>query len=267
MKLKPFIIATFVAAIVSSCSTNRSNLTYFEDVDSSFNVSVNTTNYSPKITVDDELYIMVNSLSPAASAQYNLPLTNMATRDDLAQATSPRIQTYVVNNAGYITIPTIGDVKVLGLTTEQIKTKLTEMISKDVDDVNVIVRLVNFKVDVAGEVKTPGAQRVNTERYSVLDALSAAGDLTVYGERENVLIIREENGKRTAHRLNLNSSEVFTSPYFYLQQNDYVYVSPNKIRKDNSKYNQNNAFKLSVVSTVVSGCSVIASLVIALAIK
>jgi polysaccharide export outer membrane protein len=101
----------------------------------------------------------------------------------------------------------------------------------------------------------------------VLDALSAAGDLTVYGERENVLIIREENGKRTAHRLNLNSSEVFTSPYFYLQQNDYVYVSPNKIRKDNSKYNQNNAFKLSVVSTVVSGCSVIASLVIALAIK
>jgi polysaccharide export outer membrane protein len=100
----------------------------------------------------------------------------------------------------------------------------------------------------------------------VLDALTAAGDLTEYGERTNVLIIREENGKRTAHRLDLTSSDVLTSPYFYLQQNDYVYVTPNKIRQDNSKYNQNNAFKLSVTSTIVSGCSVIASLIIALAI-
>ena len=82
-----------------------------------------------------------------------------------------------------------------------------------------------------------------------------------------MLVIRDENGKRTAHRLNLNSADVLSSPYFYLRQNDYVYVEPNKIREDNSKYNQNNAFKLSVVSAVVSGVSVIASLVIALAVK
>ena len=108
---------------------------------------------------------------------------------------------------------------------------------------------------------------VTRERFSVLDALSSAGDLTEYGERSNVLLVREENGKRTAHRINLNSSDILTSPYFYVQQNDYIYVTPNKIRQDNSKYNQNNAFKLSVISTIVSACSVVASLVIALAIK
>ena len=102
---------------------------------------------------------------------------------------------------------------------------------------------------------------------TVLDALAAAGDLTEYGERSNVLIIREENGERKFAHLDLNSSETLTSPYYYLQQNDYVYVAPNKVRQANSKYNQNNAYKLSVTSTIVSAASVIASLVIALTVK
>lgn len=261
-------MASCIAAMVSSCSTSRSNLSYFDDIDSSYEVAVNTTDYSPKITVDDELYIMVtSSLNPYASASYNLPMTNEAVRDALAETSTPRLQTYIVSNGGTITMPMLGKVKVEGLTVEQLKDKLTETISKDVDEPIVLVRLVNFKINVAGEVKTPGTLVVNSERYSVLDALTAAGDLTEYGERESVLIIREENGKRVAHRINLTSADVLTSPYFYLQQNDYVYVSPNKIRQDNSKYNQNNAFKLSVVSTIVSGCSVVASLIIALAIK
>ncbi len=261
-------MAVVVGAMATSCSTNRSNLTYFEDIDASYQVNVNTTNYSPKITVDDELYIMVTSMvNPGASGVYNLPLTNQAVRDALAQTTTPRIQTYIVNSNGDIEMPVIGKIRAQGLTLDELKAKITKLISNDVEDPLVIVRLLSFKVNVAGEVKNPGTQLVSTERYSVLDALSAAGDLTEYGERSNVLIVREEDGKRTAHRLNLNSSEVLTSPYFYLQQNDYVYVTPNQIRSDNSKYNQNNAYKLSVVSTIVSGCSVIASLIIALAIK
>ena len=118
-----------------------------------------------------------------------------------------------------------------------------------------------------GEVKNPHRIYVNSERFTLLDALSAAGDLTEYGERGNVLVIREENGQQIYHRLDLADSNIFSSPYFYLQQNDVVYVEPNQIRIDNSKYNQNNAFKLSVISTIVSTASVVASLVIALAVK
>ena len=175
--------------------------------------------------------------------------------------------TYLVDSKGDITMPVLGTLHVGGLTTEQIQQLVTEKVSIDVDNPTVIVKMVNFHVNVAGEVRTPGVVNVTRERFSVLDALSSAGDLTEYGERSNVLLVREENGKRTAHRINLNSSDILTSPYFYVQQNDYIYVTPNKIRQDNSKYNQNNAFKLSVISTIVSACSVVASLVIALAIK
>lgn len=268
MKFKSVIIASFLAMFLASCSSSRSNLTYFEDIDSSYEVAVNTSNYSPKIAVDDELSILVTSLSPLASAQYNLVQTNEATRDDdLIVSTTPRLQTYIVSPSGTIDMPVIGTISVAGMTVEQLKQKLVDIISKDVEDPTVVVRMINFHVNVAGEVKEPGSQKVTSQRYSVLDALTAAGDLTEYGERTNVLIIREENGKRTAHRIDLTSADVLTSPYFYLQQNDYVYVTPNKIRQDNSKYNQNSAFKLSVTSTIVSGCSVIASLIIALAIK
>ena len=123
---------------------------------------------------------------------------------------------------------------------------------------------MNFNVNVLGEVRNPGRINVETQRFSVLDALAKAGDLTEYGLRDGVIVIREENGQKTYHRLNLNDAAVLSSPYFYLQQNDVVYVEPNKIRRENSKYNQNNAFKLSVISTIVSACSVVVSLIIAL---
>lgn len=258
---------TFMAAMLSACSSHKSSLVYFEDVDQLTQAVGSPEGYSIKIQPDDELMITVNSFIPSASAPYNLPVANIGTNASLGTKDQPMAQTYIVDNNGDVAMPILGKVHVEGLTCEQIAEKVTELVSRDVEDPSVMVRLLNFKVNVAGEVKTPGPQTVRTERYSILDALTAAGDLTEFGERSNVLVIRDENGKRTAHRLNLNSADVLSSPYFYLRQNDYVYVEPNKIREDNSKYNQNNAFKLSVVSAVVSGVSVIASLVIALAVK
>ena len=126
---------------------------------------------------------------------------------------------------------------------------------------------MNFRVNVLGEVKNPGQIVVTTERFSIFDALATVGDLTEYGRRENVTLIREVDGVRTYHRINLNDANVVNSPYFYLQQNDVIYVEPNKVRKDNSKYNQNNSFRIQVVSTVVSLASVISSLLIALVIN
>ena len=153
------------------------------------------------------------------------------------------------------------------MTVEGLRNYLTGVIQKDVSDALVRVELVNFYVKVMGEVKQPGRYKVSNQKFSVLDALATAGDMTEYGVRENVTVIREENGKLVYHHLNLNSSEIFTSPYFYLRQNDVVYVEPNMAQQDASKYNKNNAYKVSVISTIVSACSVVVSLVIALTVK
>ena len=152
----------------------------------------------------------------------------------------------------------------MGKTMNQIAEEISAQVSKDVKDPYVRVDIVNFSVDVMGEVRAPQRVYAGHQNFTVLDALSQCGDLTEFGKRDRVFVIRTEEGKRNYHRLDLNSSDVFNSPYFYLKQHDVVYVEPNQIRIDNSKYNQNNAFKLSVISTVVSSVSVIASLIIAL---
>lgn len=267
MNLKNTVILAAGVLMLASCSSSKTQLPYFTDLTASEGV-LEQLDYNTQIKPDDELYITVSSTSfPEATAHYNLPLENPAKRDLLRQTTTPRQQTYIVNSEGDITMPVFGKIHVAGMTTEELQEKLTEMIQKDVADAVVRVDLINFRVVVAGEVTSPRTINVNRNRYSILDAISEAGDLTPYGERSNVLLIREENGQRVYTRLNLNSSEVLTSPYFYLKQNDYVYVEPNEIRQANSKYNQDNAYKLTVISTIVSAASVIASLVIALTIK
>ncbi len=224
-------------------------------------------NYAPDIKPDDELLITVTSSTPEAAAPYNMPVINMFEDQNLYLSTSGKYTTYIVDTKGDITMPILGTIHVAGLTSEQLQDKLTEMIRRDIADAMVRVRILNFNVVVAGEVTRPGRVPVSGNRFSILDAIGAAGDLTPYGERSRVLIIREEDGQRQYAYLDLNSSEALTSPYFYLKQNDYIYVEPNKIRQANAKYNQDNAFKLSVISTVVSACSVVASLIIALAVK
>lgn len=265
--LRIYILTAVLTALLSSCSSSKTTLPYFTDLYSQREGAIPTTNFLPTIQPDDELAITVTSEYPAATAIYNLPAENYATRENMLETATPRIATYVVDSKGDIDFPVLGKIHVGGKTCEEIKTLLSGRISEDVNDPLVNVTLVNFKVVVAGEVKEPKTIPVSGNRITLLDALAAAGDLTEYGERSNILIIREENGERKFARLDLNSSDVLTSPYYYLQQNDYIYVAPNSIRQANSKYNQNNAYKLSVTSTIVSATSVIASLVIALTVK
>lgn len=267
MKIKAILTILLGAAMLTGCSGSKTVLPYFTDITEISEGEMPLQAYEPEIKPDDELFITISSSVPEATAHYNLPAANPATKDGLLLNTTPRQQTYVVDSKGYITMPTIGRLHVAGMTTEQLQAELTDIIHKDVTDAVVRVEIINFEVVVAGEVTKPGTVKVTRNRFSILDALGAAGDLTPYGERDNVLLVREENGKRVYKHLNLNSSEVLTSPYFYLRQNDYVYVEPNHIRQSNAKYNQDNAFKLQVISTVVSASSVIASLIIALTVK
>ncbi len=267
MKISHLIIIAFSIAMFS-CSTQRSSLTYFENIKTLQDGEIPApSTYEIKIVPDDELVITVTSLIPEATAEYNLPLSNPAKNGSLLEVTQPKQQTYLVDKAGDIDFPRIGNIHVAGMTTSELQNLLAKKISAEVEDPVVKVSLVNFRINVLGEVRNPGTIGVNRERFSILDALGAAGDLTEYAERNNVLLIREVNGKKEFHHLDLNDAALLSSPYYYLQQNDAIYVEPNKIRKDNSKYNQNNAFKLSMASAIISASSVIASLVIALTVK
>lgn len=267
MKLKLLLLVCALAILPSCKTAKEQSLPYFENIGEATDGTLSSGDYCIKIIPDDELLITVTSLVPEATAAYNLPLSNPASRMSLNVTQSPQQQTYIVNKKGEINFPVLGKVKVEGLTTDEVQSLLEKQISKDVENPYVRVQMVDFKVNVLGEVKQPGAIKVTSQRFSVLDALASAGDLTEYGLRDGVIVIREENGHKAYHRMNLNDAAILSSPYFYLQQNDVVYVEPNKIKRDNSKYNQNNAFKLSVVSTIVSACSVVASLIIALSVK
>ncbi|MDE6040439.1 MAG: polysaccharide biosynthesis/export family protein [Muribaculaceae bacterium] len=266
MKLTTLTILCVLLLALTGCHSSRSALPYFTDL-TMMEGELPTLDYQPKIVPDDELYILVSSSNPEATAMYNMPIYNPATRQAIDLTMNTRPTTYVVDSKGDISMPLLGEIHVAGLTTEQVAQKLTEIIQQDVVDPIVMVRLMNFSVSVAGEVTKPGVVNLENERMSILDALAAVGDLTPYGNRKDVLIIREEDGKRTYAHLDLTDSNLLTSPYYYVRQNDYIYVTPNKIREDNAKYNQNNAFKLSVISTIVSATSVVASLIIALAVK
>ena len=265
--IKSFIITLLISITVTGCRTPQQSMTYFENIKGVTSGTLPSEAYDIKIIPDDELVITVSSLIPEATAEYNLPMTNPATRNVIGTQGQPTQMTYLVDPSGDIKFPGLGIIHVAGLTTTQIAALLTKKISATVEDPYVRVQLANFKVNVLGEVAKPGSFEVTTERFSILDALASAGDLTSYGERENVLLIREENGEKHFHHLNLNDAALLSSPYFYLRQNDVVYVEPNKIRQDNARYNQNNSYKLSVATAIVSAVSVIASLCIALFIK
>ncbi len=260
-------IAVISVFILTACHTTN-HLSYLQTLGESREGTLAASDYSIRIAPADELQIVVTSVVPMATVEYNLPSTNTTyTSGSNSVTTSPTQQSYTVDSEGCIIFPVLGKIHVAGETTAQVREKLTRLIGERVKDPQVLVKLINFKVNVMGEVRNPHTVYVGSERFSIFDALAAAGDLTEYGRRDNVTIIREDGDSLLYTRLDLRDAGITSSPYFYLRQNDVVIVEPNTIRQSNSKYNQNNAFKLSVISTIVSAVSVIASLVIALAVR
>lgn len=268
MKIKETLFLVLMVAAFSSCKTASDTVAYFQDIDQQSGIlTEHNLSYEAKISPDDEIAIFVSSIDPNAVAVFNLPLTSYLSPGESTVNSAPTIQTYLVDSKGEITFPVIGKVRAAGKTRGELAEILQDKISSYAKSPMVTVKIQNFKISVLGEVLEPGTKKIVNERISVLDAIGMAGDLTIYGERSNVLIIRENEGKKEFYRLDLTSSEVFSSPYYYLQQNDIVYVEPNKARKGNAKYSQNAQFNVSVVSTIIGAISVIASLAIALWVK
>lgn len=269
MQCRPLAAAVALCLLLAAtaCSTSGPrSLAYFPDLGAE-GVLPQGGDYEIRLAPDDELEITISSSQPDAVAMYNAPVVTQKTRGDVNPQSALRVHTYVVDHRGEIELPVIGRLNVQGKTTSEVEQMIVARVKSDVRDAFVTVRMTGFQVNVMGEVREPRRLNVTTQRFTVLDALAAAGDLTEYGDRKSLLVIRQEGNEQKYHRLDLTDSKLFSSPYYYLKQNDVVYVEPNDIKTENSKYNQNNAYKLSVISTVVSASSVIVSLIIALAIK
>lgn len=223
------MFTVFAVVLLSSCATNK-NTVYFNDQQDAVLKSANIP-VKNIIQPNDILSIAVTSLNATATEIFNKPNNSFVSSSGVngANLQSPG---YLVNEEGNIQFPVIGEVKISGLTTNELRVKLTKELvdRKLLVDPIVIVRQLNFKVSVLGEVSRPTVVNVPSEKISLLEALGLAGDITIYGKKENVMVIREEDGVKKIKRINLNSSDIFGSEYYYLKSNDIVYVEANKAK-------------------------------------
>ena len=175
-----------------------------------------------------------------------------------------QLQTYLVDKEGNIIFPVLGKVHLAGLSKQEAIEKLRQEISHYIEDVNVNVQIVNYKVTMMGEVARPGMVSVSNDRLTILDAIGRVGDLTINASRTNVLVIRDNDGQKEFARLDLTKPELFASPYFYLRQNDVVYVEPNDAKKRNARYSQAQQYSITVFSSILSAVSVITTVILAI---
>lgn len=267
-KIFPSVILSLLLLSIASCSTGKRELAYFQDLSKSDNGILPTLPYTSTIEPETELIILVQSEIPEASAEFNPPYFNPVSTGAKEISTQSQVRPYKVDREGNIDFPRLGKLHVAGMTTYDLKDMLTKRISEYVKDPIVSVTITNYRVVVMGEVKEPKTVLTTADRFSVLDALAEAQDLTEYAQRDNILVLRRTSDNQIEyHRINLHDSKITQEPGFWLKNNDVVLVSPNRIKEDNSKYNQNNSYKLSVISTIVGMSSTIVSLVIALVVK
>ncbi len=220
--------------------------------------------YDAKIMPKDLLTITVNTSDPEASAPFNLTVqTNNSPSSVHSITQQPSLQQYLVNNKGDIDFPVLGRIHVGGLTKNEAEDLIREKLKPYLQETPIVtIRMVNYKISVLGEVNKPGTFTVNNEKVNVLEALALAGDMTIWGLRDNVKLIRENaDGKRDIILLNLNKADIISSPYYYMQQNDIIYVSPNKTKAKNSDIGQSTSLWISGTSILVSLASLLVNII------
>jgi len=238
--IKPAFLCLAVcmyALFCTSCESTKNSVYFLNQHDT----TIESPNIAPEVIIhnNDLLSISVSTLSTQASAVFNSPNTT-GTASTSSAGNTVQASGYLVNSDGYIKFPFLGAVKASGLSEQQLEDTITHaLISKQfaIEPI-VTIRHLNFKVTVLGEVNHPAVLTVTSERISFLEAIGLAGDLTIYAKRDNVLLIREESNKKIVRRINLNSSSLFTSPYYYLKSNDVIYVEPNKAKVASAGRNQ-----------------------------
>lgn len=242
MKFCKIIIVAASVLVLGSCATPK-QISYFQDLrpgESELTLAAPT---EIKIQPKDKLSILVNSQDLRLTNQFNLPIVTQQVGQEYSQNTSRGMSGYTVDSKGDIDFPVLGTLSVQGMTREEVAAHIKrELQSRDlVKDPVVTVEFMNLCIDVMGEVGRPGRYSIDKDHVTILDALSQAGDLTIYGKREKVLVLRNENGAQRVYGVNLCSAgHLYSSPAYYLQQGDVVYVEPNDTKARQSTVNGNN---------------------------
>lgn len=245
-----FATAILLFLLLNSC-TSKKKLVYFQGGLS--NTEANK-NYNPILKTDDLLSITVNGPDPEAVKPFNLNISNFFNNNigGYAQG-APTPPGFLIDTEGNIDFPVVGKIKLAGLTRSAAIVEMKEQLKPYVNNVSVLIRIINFKVTVLGEVRNPGTFTIPNERITLPEALGIAGDLNITAVRKNVLVIRDVDGKKTEYRVDLTSKDLFASPVYYLNQNDLVYVEPNRAKINSSVINPANAgIVISAVSLIVS---------------
>jgi polysaccharide export outer membrane protein len=244
---KLFLFLT-VIALFSSCASKKDYI-YVQNIDS---IELKSENYRTLLQPDDLISILVLGENPTITAPFNSPNAISATQPENNMQVQIPPQTYLIASDNTINLLVVGKIKIGGLTKKEAEALLIEKLSKYLASPSVDLRILNYKISVQGEVNRPGTFPITTERVTLIEALSMAGDLTVYGKRNNVLLIREENGIKVIKRLDLTKADFINSPFYYLRQNDMVYVEPNKTKINSAAVGPNTALVLSGISLLVT---------------
>jgi polysaccharide export outer membrane protein len=238
---------------LASC-TSYKNVPYMQDVET-VNAAVQTqAAYDARIMPKDLLTITVSTTDPEASEPFNLTVQTAVSASSRSLTSQPMLQQYLVNNDGTVEFPILGSLQLGGLTKGEAEDMIREKLKPYLVETPIVtVRMVNYKISVLGEVSRPGTFTISNEKINVLEALAQAGDMTVYGLRDNVRLIREDaEGKQHIYTLNLNDADIVLSPYYYMQQNDILYVQPIKAKAKNSDIGSSTTLWFSATSILIS---------------
>ena len=240
--LQSLTVLAFLCGLASCNPETYKKINYLQDIEGDTSMSMKI-NRGIIIQPQDQLSIIVSSRDPKMAVPFNLSVSTSYAGTELATSggASQRITGYVVNNEGDITFPSLGSIHAAGLNRWELQDLIKDRLYDEglLKDAVVTVEFLNFKISVLGEVTAPGSYSVAGDKITILQALALARDLTIYGQRENVQVIREQNGKRQIYTLDLTNSSIFDSPAYYLQQNDVVYVTPSKVRAGQGEINEN----------------------------
>ncbi len=251
--MRRYILFFAVLVLAATSCITQKEILYFQDIETRDSEKI-LTGYEPVIKRDDELSIIVSGPDKSVIMPYNLTLSdNITSSGNISQG----VLTYIVDSDGYIDYPTIGKIYVLGLTRRELTDRLTEELKKEINDPIVSVSFKNFKVTVLGEVKSPGTYNVTSNRITILQAIGMAGDLTLSARRDGIILLREIDGEQTHQLIDLKESEILNSPYFYLQQNDVLYIPPSSSRVTVSSNSQLWSLIISTITATIAVISLI----------
>lgn len=254
-KLSNFLlILLIISSVFSSCSTSREKIVYFVDSEGKEFISTtkNNSNFTPKFKIDDLISIEVFATDEEAAAPFNTNIINTNMVRTGYNNGIPAMRGHLVDSEGYINFPILGKIEVAGKTRQELTKVITELLQDYLKNPIVKIDIINFKVTVLGDVRSPGSYYIPNERITLLEAIGISGDLNPTAKRNNILVVRDIDGIKKNYRIDLTKGDLFDSEIYYLQQNDVVYIEPNRAKRNSGLLGSATGAIVSISSLLIS---------------